>query len=159
MPSRFARQFGYDHLDVGNSTTGLRFRGNLFEDARAWYYSAAGGTEAIFSLLYKTPNCYTNLNFCTWYFIASRVPDFGMNSSCIKSSKASYKVKLVSKSHMREMSEHMEAKREAEREARKEISRQRQLQGWSLEQKLQRNNTLGGSASCAQASSSLCFPR
>jgi len=50
MPRRFARQIGYDQLYVGNPNTGLRFSDNLFEGARAWYYSIAGGTGAIFGL-------------------------------------------------------------------------------------------------------------
>jgi len=37
MPSRFARQFGYDQLYVGNPNAGFRFNGNLFEGALAWY--------------------------------------------------------------------------------------------------------------------------
>jgi len=98
MSSHFARQFDYDQLYVGNPNTGLRFSDNLFEGARAWYYSMAGGTRATFSLPHRTSNCYTSLNFCTWYFISSRVPNFGMNTSCIKSIKASYKVKSGSKS-------------------------------------------------------------
>jgi len=106
MPSRFARPFGYDQLYIGNSNTGLCFSGNLFEGARAWYYSVAGGTRAVFSLPHRTPNCYTSLSFYTWYFLASRVPGFKMNTSCIKSIKASYKVKSGSKSHMRGMSEY-----------------------------------------------------
>ena len=56
-------------------------------------------------------------------FLSSRVPGFGMNTSCIKSMKASYKVKLGSKSHMRGMGEYQEAEREAEREAMRETSR------------------------------------
>ena len=48
MPSHFARQFGYDQLYVGNPNTGLRFSDNLFEGARAWYYSVAEETGAIF---------------------------------------------------------------------------------------------------------------
>jgi len=67
MPSRFARQFGYDQLYVSNPNAGLCFSENLFEGARAWYYSVARGTKAIFSLPHKTPNCYTSLSFCTWY--------------------------------------------------------------------------------------------
>ena len=63
MPSHFARQFSYDQLYVGNPNARLRFSGNLFEGARAWYYSVAGGTRAIFSLPYRTPNCHTSLNF------------------------------------------------------------------------------------------------
>ena len=100
MPSYFARQFGYDQLYVGNSNTGLRFRGNMFEGAWAWYYSAAGGTGVVFDLPHKTPNCYTSLGFCTWYLVVSKVPEFRMNTSCIKSIKVSYKVKSDSKSRM-----------------------------------------------------------
>ena len=79
--------------------------------------------RAVFSLPHRTPNCYISISFCTWYFLASRVPSFRMNTSCIKSIKASYKVKLGSKSHMRGMSEYREAEREAEREAIRETSR------------------------------------
>jgi len=122
MPSHFARQFGYDQLYVGNSNTDLRFSGNLFEGAWAWYYSVARETEVVFSLPHRTPNCYTSLSFCTWYFIASRIPSFGMNTSCIKSIKTSYKVKSGSKSRMRGMSEYQEAEKEAEREAKREAS-------------------------------------
>jgi len=42
MSCRFARQFGYDQLYIGNQNPRLRFSGNLFEGARAWYYSVAG---------------------------------------------------------------------------------------------------------------------
>ena len=45
MPNRFARQFGYDQLYVGNPNAKLSFSGNLFEGAWAWYYSVAGGTS------------------------------------------------------------------------------------------------------------------
>ena len=100
MPSRFARQFGYDQLYIGNPNADLSFSGNLFEGARAWYYSMAGGTKAIFSLPHKTPNCYTSLSFCTWYSLTSRMPGFGINTSCIKSIKAFYKDKLESNKRM-----------------------------------------------------------
>ena len=56
MPIRFAWQFGFDQLYVGNPNTGLCFSENLFEGAQAWYYSVAGGTKAVFSLPHKTPN-------------------------------------------------------------------------------------------------------
>jgi len=46
-----------------------------------------------------------------------------MFTSSIKSIKASYKVKLGSKSRMRGMSEYQEAEREVEREAMRETSR------------------------------------
>jgi len=65
VPSHFARQFGYGQLYVGNPNAVLRFNGNLFEGARAWYYSVARGTRAVFSLRHRTPNCYISLSFCT----------------------------------------------------------------------------------------------
>ena len=55
--------------------------------------------------------------------IAIRVPDFGMNISCIKSIKASYKVKSGSKSRMRGMNEYMKTEKKAEKKSRKETVR------------------------------------
>jgi len=112
MPSHFARQFGYDQLYIGNPYVDLSFSGNLFEGARAWYYSVAGGTKTIFSLPHKTPNCYTSLSFCTWYSLASKMPEFRINTSCIKSIKASYKDKLESHKRARGMDEYQAAERE-----------------------------------------------
>jgi len=51
------------------------------------------------------------------------MPNFRMNTFCIKSIKASYKVKLGSKSRMRGLSKYQEAEREVEREARREASK------------------------------------
>ena len=98
MPCRFARQFGYDQLYVGNPNPNLNFCENLFEGARAWYYSIAGRTGAVFTLSHKTPNSYASLDFCTWYFMANKVPGFGINTSCIKGIKSTYKAKVGSKS-------------------------------------------------------------
>ena len=112
MPSHFAQQFGYDQLYIGNPNASLCFTGNLFEGARTWYYGVAGGTKAIFSLPHKTPNCYTSLSFCTWNSLASRMPGFGINTSCIKSIKASYKDKLESNKRVRGMDEYQTAERE-----------------------------------------------
>ena len=64
IPSHFARQFGYDQLYIGNPNANLSFKRNLFEGARAWNCSVAGGTKAVFSLPHKMPNCYTSLSFC-----------------------------------------------------------------------------------------------
>jgi len=61
MPYRFARQFSYDQLYIGNASPNSRFCGNLFEGARAWYYIIAGGTGAVFPLPHKTPNSYASL--------------------------------------------------------------------------------------------------
>ena len=63
VPCQFTQQFGYDQLYVGNPNPSLRFCGNLFEGARAWYYSVAGGTGAIFTLPHKTPNSYASFRF------------------------------------------------------------------------------------------------
>ena len=46
-----------------------------------------------------------------------------MNTSCIRSFKASYKAKLGSKRRIQGMSEYQDAERETEREVRKECSR------------------------------------
>jgi len=114
MPNHFARQFDYDQLYVGNPNTGLRFSSNLFESTRAWYYSVAGGTGAVFSLPHNASNYYMSLNFCMWYSVASKVPSFGLNTCCYKSIKSSYKAKSGSKgSRIRGMSEYIAAKREA----------------------------------------------
>ena len=110
--SRFALQFGYDQLYVGNPNASLCFSENLFEGARAWYYSVVGGTKAVFSLPHKTPNCHTSLGFCTWYSLASRMPDFRINTSYIKSIKASYETKLESNKRVRGMDEYWAAERE-----------------------------------------------
>ena len=58
-----------------------------------------------------------------YILVFDSVSGFEMNTSCIKSIKASNKVKSSSKSHMWGMSKYMEAEREAEKEARKETSR------------------------------------
>ena len=74
-------------------------------------------TKAVFSLPHKMPNCYTSLSFCTWYSLASRMP-VGINTSCIKSIKVSYKDKLESNKCMRGMDEYQAAERETGGEAR-----------------------------------------
>jgi len=96
MPSRFARQFGYDQLYVGNPKAQLAFSENLFEGARAWYYSVAGATNALFRLPEKMPNCHTSLSFCTWYSQASKMPSYSLAHSCVKSINASYEKKSAS---------------------------------------------------------------
>ena len=58
------------------------------------------------------PNFYTSLGFCTWYFIANKVPGFGTNTSCIKGIKSTYKAKEGSKVCR---PEYQEAEREASR--------------------------------------------
>jgi len=109
----FARQFGYDQLYIGNPNPRLHFSGNLFEGARAWYYSVARGTGAIFTLPHKNPNFYASFDFCSWYFMANQVPGFGINTSYIRGIKSTYKTKLGSKGcRMRGMDEFQAAEKE-----------------------------------------------
>ena len=72
---------------MGNSNLGLRFSGNLYEGARAWYFSVARETEARFNLSQKVPNSFTNLKFYAWYVIADPVPGYNINSTHIKKIK------------------------------------------------------------------------
>ena len=124
MPCRFARQFGYDQLYAGKPNPNLRFCGNLFKGVRAWYYNIAGGTSAVFTLPHKKPNSYASLGFCMWYFMANKVPGFGINTSCIKDIKSAYKAKEGSKGcWMRGMTEYQEVEKDAKKEARKETSK------------------------------------
>jgi len=58
--------------------------------------------------------------------MANKVFGFGINTSCIKGIKSTYKAKVGSKGYqMRGMTEYQEAEREAEKEARRETSRAR----------------------------------
>ena len=53
VSSRFARQFGYDQLYVGNPNLNLAFMGSLIDGTRAWRFFTAGGTGC---LLYTSPS-------------------------------------------------------------------------------------------------------
>jgi len=58
--------------------------------------------------------------------MVNKVPGFGINTSCIKDIKSTYKAKVGSKGcRMREMTEYQEAEKEAKKEARREASRVR----------------------------------
>jgi len=48
VPSRFARQFGYDHIYVGNLNPWLGNTGSLIDGARTWGYFIAKCTKALF---------------------------------------------------------------------------------------------------------------
>src|SRR3954463_8775470 len=72
-PSRFARQFGYDQLYVGNPNSELTVQGTLLEGARAWFYSVAGGTGFTFSLPSLQPKLLCSLNFGCWFLAARGV--------------------------------------------------------------------------------------
>ena len=112
LPSRFARQFGYDQLYVGNLNLGLRFSGNLYEGARAWYFNVVGGTEARFNVPQKTPNSYASFGFCARHVIAYSVPQYNINK-CIRRIKAMFQVKKGSKNtRLRGMDEFLQAELE-----------------------------------------------
>ena len=83
MPSRFAMQFGYNQFYVSNLNSSLHFSRNLFEGAHAWYFSSAGGTGAIFTLLQKTTNSYISLSFYTWYVIANTIQGYRINCNAL----------------------------------------------------------------------------
>src|SRR3954467_1588537 len=72
-PSRFARQFGYDQLYVGNPNSDLAVRGTLLEGARAWFYSIAGGIRATFLLPSSRHKLLCSLNFGCWFLAATGV--------------------------------------------------------------------------------------
>ena len=56
--------------------------------------------------------------------MANKVPGFGINTSCIKDIKSTYKAKVGSKGcRMRGMTEYQEVEREVKREARRGSSR------------------------------------
>ena len=120
MPNRFARQFGYDQLYVGNPNARLAFSGNLFEGARAWYYSVAGGTEATFRLPIKGPKGRTSFSFCTWYFQANQTPDFAPEYSCIESINAGYEARSGSTKRSRGVEQYLKALKEVRRGSREE---------------------------------------
>ena len=63
FPSRFARQFGYGQLYIGNLNLRLSSSGTLFEGARAWYYFVVGYMGVKFSLPQKVPNLQVTLIF------------------------------------------------------------------------------------------------
>ncbi|ONK73126.1 uncharacterized protein A4U43_C04F27520 [Asparagus officinalis] len=69
---RFARQFGYDQLYVGNPRQQFRTHGDLVDGLRAWLWTVTGCTGAKFSL----PNAERQLNLtflsCRWLLAANK---------------------------------------------------------------------------------------
>ena len=103
VPSRFARQFGYDQLYVGNPNSNLAFMGSLIDGARAWRFFIVGCTEARLCMPLRTPNLLTTLGFCQWYRTSNSTPTgFSVNSSGVK---------LISQRLKRKVSEKNEGKR------------------------------------------------
>ncbi|XP_020251034.1 uncharacterized protein LOC109828452, partial [Asparagus officinalis] len=70
LPCRFARQFGYDQLYVGNPSRSLRVEGGLVDGVRAWLWTMVGCTGAQFALpSYKRKPMITFLS-CKWFLSA-----------------------------------------------------------------------------------------
>jgi len=83
-------------LYIDNLNLSLSTSGNLFEGARAWYYFVVGCTGAIFSLPEKVPNSYVTLSYSNWYALASAIPDYNINSTCLRGIKAHFDMKSTS---------------------------------------------------------------
>ena len=70
LPCRFARQFGYDQLYVGNPSRGLQVEGGLIDGVRAWLWTMVGCTGAHFALpSYRRKPLITFLS-CKWFLSA-----------------------------------------------------------------------------------------
>ena len=103
VPSRFARQFGYDQLYVGNPNLNLAFMGSLIDGARAWRFFITGCTGARLRTPLRAPNLLMTLCFCQWYATSNSTPlGFKANSSGVK---------LISQRLKRKVSERREGKR------------------------------------------------
>ena len=77
--------------------------------------------------------------------MANKVPRFGINASCIKSFKSTYKANEGSKGcRMRGMTEYQEAEKKTEKRPGGRPAEQEQLRGQSLEQEWLRSIPLGG---------------
>ena len=95
-PSRFARQFGYDQLYVGNPNHHLGYAGSLSDGARAWKYFVTRCTGACFCMPLRVPNLVMSMGFCQWYiFTNSNVAEFKQNTSGLKLIVARMKKKVV----------------------------------------------------------------
>ncbi|ONK56558.1 uncharacterized protein A4U43_C10F10040 [Asparagus officinalis] len=72
LPCRFARQFGYDQLYVGNPRQQLRTHGGLMDGLRTWLWTVMGCTGAKFSL--PSTERQLNLTFlsCRWLLAANK---------------------------------------------------------------------------------------
>ena len=114
MPSRFARQFGYDQLYVGNPNPALAQIGNLCEGARAWYFFSAGGTHAQFTLPHSSPGCSAVMDFRQWFAEASQIPEYDVYTSCINEIRELYRSRSGSAStRLPGMEEYLSCEQEA----------------------------------------------
>ncbi|ONK67116.1 uncharacterized protein A4U43_C06F15880 [Asparagus officinalis] len=72
LPCRFARQFGYDQLYIGNPRQQLRTHSGLIDGLRAWLWTVTGCTGVRFSL--PSADRQLNLTFlsCKWLLAANK---------------------------------------------------------------------------------------
>ncbi|XP_020242713.1 uncharacterized protein LOC109820928 [Asparagus officinalis] len=71
FPCRFARQFGYSQLYVGNPNKWLINCGGLIDGVRAWFWNVAGCTETQFSLPIAEPDLHLTFLYCRWILAAN----------------------------------------------------------------------------------------
>ncbi|XP_020242540.1 uncharacterized protein LOC109820755 [Asparagus officinalis] len=71
LPSRFARQFGYDQLYVGNPSRGLKIEGGLIDGVRAWLWTMVGCTGAQFALPSSRRKPLITFLSCKWFLSAN----------------------------------------------------------------------------------------
>jgi len=98
VPCRFARQFGYDQLYVGNPNINLAFMGSLIDGARAWRYFVTSYTEARLCMSLRTANLLMTLGFYQWYKTSNSTPTrFNINSFSLKWISQRMKQKVTAK--------------------------------------------------------------
>ncbi|ONK72006.1 uncharacterized protein A4U43_C04F14670 [Asparagus officinalis] len=71
LPCRFANQFGYDQIYVGNPNQRLQTRGGLVDGARAWLWNITGCTGAKFSLPGVERKLELTFLQCRWLLAAN----------------------------------------------------------------------------------------
>jgi len=85
VPSRFARQFGYDQLYVGNPNLNLAFLGSLIDGVHAWRFFIAGCTGARLRMPLRNPSLLMTMCFCQSYATFNSTPlGFSVNNSGVK---------------------------------------------------------------------------
>lgn len=92
MPNRFACQFGYDQVYVGNANFELSHQGSLINGVRAWYFTIAGGNGTMSLFSPKDPRLNFTLGFFKWYTAVNQTPGMRLRTSCMKEFIAKLKV-------------------------------------------------------------------
>lgn len=100
LPCRFARQFRYDQLLVGNPNVSLGYHRNLLKGASKWYYSIAGDTRDSFVLIGEKPRRHLLLGFRRWHVGTNQTTNFCLPSSCVANIVAYFEEKGATKQGM-----------------------------------------------------------